>query len=183
MLGGALVFTGGALKAGWKVLWALTQVNHTWMSDGLFWWLGSGFVLLAGVGLSMLRRDRGMEAGPALPTAIVVGMALLGSAAAGWLPAKGVTLGLLVLANLTVMICMVVLCRRHRFTLAAWALVLNIVLTFVLSGLARIPDQTAPLQWLAQSLNLFAQGGFAFAMWTLWRRRFASPNNSEGNAS
>ncbi|MBK9781825.1 MAG: hypothetical protein IPP55_17560 [Anaerolineales bacterium] len=49
----------------------------------------------------------------------------------------------------------------------AWLFLANIVIVFVLSGLARIPEQSIPLQWTEQLLNTFGQGAFAYAAWKL----------------
>jgi hypothetical protein len=57
--------------------------------------------------------------------------------------------------------------RYHNLNRMAWLFLANIVIVFVLSGLARIPDQSIPLQWTEQLLNTFAQGAFAYAAWKL----------------
>ena len=41
----AIALTGGALKASWKLIWAIQHVNYTWMSDQLFFFLSSAYVL------------------------------------------------------------------------------------------------------------------------------------------
>ena len=43
----------------------------------------------------------------------------------------------------------------------------SILVILSLSGLARISAGSAPLQWLAECLNLLAHGSFALAVWRL----------------
>jgi thiol:disulfide interchange protein len=52
---------------------------------------------------------------------------------------------------------------------AAALLAVSIVATFTLSGLARIPEQTASLQWMEEITNFFGQGLLALAMLIVWR--------------
>ena len=46
-------------------------------------------------------------------------------------------------------------------------LVLNVIGTFVLSGLGRLPEQTLQLQWIEELVNTLAQGAMLFAVLTL----------------
>ena len=164
--GSALVATGGFLKASWKLLWVATAVDYNWMSSALFWCLGSGFMLLAGAAISVMRSGRGAGAIGMLTIGLTLAIVMV--AWMQWLPSRVTMLGATVIANLVFMISLIAIARRQQKRSAAGLIVLNIVLTFVLAGLARIPEQTAALQWVEESLNFVAQGAFALASWLIW---------------
>jgi hypothetical protein len=69
--------------------------------------------------------------------------------------------------------------RRLGLNGIALLFLANIVIVFILSGLARIPDQTIPLQWTEQILNTFAQGAFAYAAWKLAQAIATAPQPSD----
>jgi len=165
--GAVLVITGGLLKASWKLLWVTTRVDYAWMSAGLFWCLAPGFVLLAGATLGMLRRSTTGVGTLLIPLAVAV----TACAVALGMPERSslVLLLLLVLGNLVMMISLITFSSRQRLHYAAVFLTISVVATFTLSGLARIPEQTASLQWIEEIVNFVGQGLFAAAMYLLWK--------------
>jgi hypothetical protein len=165
--GAGLVVTGGILKASWKLLWVTTRVDHAWMSAGLFWCLAPGFVLLAGATLGLLRQSTTGVANLLFPVAV----AAAGCAVALAIPERSsmVLLLLLVLGNLVMMISLITFSSRQRQHYAAVFLAISVLATFTLSGLARIPEQTASLQWIEEIVNFVGQGLFAAAMYLLWK--------------
>ena len=71
------------------------------------------------------------------------------------------------IGNVTLSVLLIQQARRLGLTLAAILFLANIVIVFILSGLARIPEQTIALQWGEQILNTFSQGAFLYAAWQL----------------
>ena len=78
-----------------------------------------------------------------------------------------ILLGVMTIGNVVTVILLIQRSRRLKLNRLAFLFLVNIVIVFILSGLARIPDQTIPLQWMEQLLNTFAQGAFAYAAWKL----------------
>ena len=169
--GAFLVLLGGFLKASWKLIWVTTAVNHQWMSDGLFWCLGPGFILLAGTGITLLKTGKGATPGVgARLVPISLAVLAVAIAASGLASSKAVMLGSTVLGNLVLMISLIMISSRRRQYAASALLIVNVLLTFTLTGLARIPEQTAALQWVEEIMNLGAQGCYMAAVIIMWRR-------------
>ncbi|GAB4490760.1 MAG: hypothetical protein Fur0016_03000 [Anaerolineales bacterium] len=174
-LGWILVTIGGLLKAIWKLVMALTQtqVNLVWFDKGMFIWMSAGFTLLA-FALWMMaetrsgKQPRHIWAGPAM----VLGLSLLAILFTGF-PDPSVNtwrfilLGVMTIGNVAVVFLLIQQARASGKNGLAILLLIHISLIFVLSGLARIPHQTIPLQWTEQLLNTFSQGAFAYATWKL----------------
>ncbi|MCO5186210.1 MAG: hypothetical protein M9965_20005 [Anaerolineae bacterium] len=175
-LGWALITLGGLFKALWKLIMALSngQTDVAWMDLGLFLWMGTGFTFMAFAVWHAQRIMRGKKApkNPWLAPIIIVALngfgavvvALTMSPADRW---RFVFLGLTTIANVALAVLLIVQAyRQHQYGVMG-LFVLNIVIVFALSGMARIPDQTIPLQWMEQILNTLAQGAFAVAAWRL----------------
>lgn len=85
-----------------------------------------------------------------------------------------ILLGFMTIGNVALVILLVQQARRQQLNLVEVLLAAHILIVFILSGMARIPDQTIPLQWLEQLLNTGAQGAFAYAVWRLTQTRSES---------
>ncbi len=167
-----LIGTGGLLKATWKLIIASTGNDLAWMDNSLFVFLAPGFTLMAAALWAGQRglKGRGVNAGIwAIPLGII---AIFGIGA--WFTAQNggrtwvfVLLGLTTLANT---ITSLLLIRQARWNSLSWVagfFALNLLLIYILSGMARIDPQTIPLQWTEQIINTLSQGAFLLASWRL----------------
>jgi peptidoglycan/LPS O-acetylase OafA/YrhL len=171
-----VALTGGALKASWKLVWVVQRTNYEWMSDQLFFFLASAYVLMAALVVRSLRAAaQGKSLPPRwylLPLQVIVVML------AGAFYLKTTTdgrtwsillLAVLSLANLVFLLTLV----RHSWQRSNWlalgAFVGNLVLSYTLVGLARM-EQTAQLQWIEEFLNLANNSLLAVGAWSLIRR-------------
>ncbi|MBX3059850.1 MAG: hypothetical protein KF770_25640 [Anaerolineae bacterium] len=174
-IGWLLITIGGLLKATWKLLMALsnTETNIVWMDKGMFLWMAAGFTLVAFAVWFMSetlggRRPRRIWLGPG----VVLGLSLAAILFTGfpdfaentW---RFILLGVMTIGNVVLVVLLIQQARRLGLNLLALLFLVNIVIVFVLSGLARMPNQTIPLQWTEQLLNTVAQGAFAYAAWQL----------------
>jgi hypothetical protein len=168
-LGALLVVMGGLLKAIWKTIMASTggATNIIWMDDGLFAWMAPGYVILAWSVWQTVRSVRGQKTFhtwlvPALIAALTLGFAyyLFTSQSDRW---NLVLLIVMVLATVVTSVLLIVFAFRSKMTLAGVLFIINIVCVFILSGLARIPEQTIVLQWTEESINTISWLCFAVA--------------------
>lgn len=176
--GWLLITIGGSLKAVWKLLMALsdTQINIVFFDKSLFVWMGVGFVLMSYAVSYALRvvDDRNPRKRVWLWPRITIVVFFAGGFATGF-PDLSVStwrflfLGMLTIANVVLAVLLIRRARRLGMPLVALLFVVNIVVVFVLSGLARIPVQSIPLQWVEQILNTIGQGAFLYAAWQLKR--------------
>jgi len=175
-IGWILVTIGGFLKATWKLVMALTQTqtNIVWFDKGMFIWMSVGFTLLA-FALWFVSEIRSGKRKPNriwLGPAVVLGLSLVGILFTGFPDTnvntwRFILLGVMTIGNVVMVVLLIQQARYNNLNKMAWLFLVNIVIVFILSGLARIPDQTIPLQWTEQLLNTFAQGAFAYAAWKL----------------
>jgi hypothetical protein len=175
-IGWILVTIGGFLKATWKLTMALTnsQTNIAWFDKGMFMWMSVGFTLLAFAlwFVSEIRSGKRQPNRIWLGPAIVLVLSFAAILFTGfpdltvntW---RFILLGVMTIGNVVMVILLIQQARYNNLNKMAWLFLVNIVIVFVLSGLARIPDQTIPLQWTEQLLNTFGQGAFAYAAWKL----------------
>jgi hypothetical protein len=175
-IGWILVTIGGFLKATWKLTMALTnsQTNIAWFDKGMFMWMSVGFTLLAFAlwFVSEIRSGKRQPNRIWLGPAIVLGLSFAAILFTGfpdltintW---RFILLGVMTIGNVVMVILLIQQARYNNLNKMAWLFLVNIVIVFVLSGLARIPEQTIPLQWTEQLLNTFGQGAFAYAAWKL----------------
>ena len=181
-LGWLLVSLGGLLKATWKLVMAITnaQTNLAWLDKGMFIWMAAGFTLLASalwytteimMNEGQMSVPRRLWQGPA----IVLGLAPVAVLATGfpdlsvntW---RFILLGITTIGNMVTAVLLIQKSRRLGSNLAALLFLVNIIIVFILSGMARIPTQTIPLQWTEQLLNTLSQGAFVCAAWLLAQR-------------
>ncbi len=175
-IGFILVSIGGFLKATWKLTMALTnaQTNIAWFDKGMFMWMSVGFTLLAFAlwFMSEIRSGKRQLGRIWLGPSIVLGLSLVAILFTGfpdltvntW---RFILLGVMTIGNVVMVVLLIQQARYNNLNKMAWLFLANIVIVFVLSGLARMPDQSIPLQWTEQLLNTFGQGAFAYAAWKL----------------
>jgi hypothetical protein len=173
-IGWLLITLGGFCKATWKLNMALSdgQSNLVWLDKGLFLWLAAGFTLMTFAVWFAAR----MMGGGARPSRIwfgpllVFGLCLFAILSTGfpdpqintW---RFILLGVATIANVMLVILLIRQAWRLGLRVAAVMFALNIILVFTLNGMARMPDQTIPLQWLEQMTNTIAQAAFLLAAW------------------
>ena len=175
-IGWILVSVGGFLKATWKLTMALTntQVNLVWLDKGMFMWMSVGFTLLAFAlwFMSEVRSGKRKLGRIWLGPSVVLGLSVVAILFTGfpdltvntW---RFILLGVMTIGNVVMVVLLIQQARYNNLNKMAWLFLVNIVIVFVLSGLARIPEQRIPLQWTEQLLNTFGQGAFAYAAWKL----------------
>lgn len=170
-----IAVTGGTLKASWKLIWALQQVNYTWMTDQLFFFLASAYVLMAFFVIRCRRaagRGEALAANwwqvPVLLVAVLVAVAfyLMAGGGRAWV---GLLLATLSIANLVFLVTLIVHAARQGNRVAAAAFAASLTLGYVLVGLARM-EQTAELQWIEEIVNLFNNSLLAYGAWRLTDR-------------
>ncbi len=175
IVGSMLIFIGGFLKATWKLIMALTesQVNIVWFDKGMFLWMAPGFTLVAFSLRFMRQVQRGkapqrMWLGPGgTLVSLIVAILFTGfpdPAVNTW---RFILLGVMTIGNVGMVILLIQQARDVNQNRLAALFLVHIMIIFVLSGLARLPDQSIPLQWTEQLLNTCAQGIFAYAAWKL----------------
>lgn len=170
-VGAALVVSGGAAKAVWKLLMAVTSgsLDVRWLDDSLFVFMATGFLLLASSVWGLTRIVRGLSLKPARALAVISVTVTLGFSAALALllpesPAwSRVLLGAMVTAALAMDVLFVIFTVRERLPQATALMVANVMGTLALSVMARIPDQSVELQWAEQTVNSASWLAFAAA--------------------
>ncbi|MBN1485293.1 MAG: hypothetical protein JXA37_11290 [Chloroflexia bacterium] len=153
IVGSALVFLGGTLKALWKLLCVLGLGDLTLLSELQFVLLAPGFLamLLSVLVLSRSAKDwRG---------ASLAGMA-------SW---KIPFLATMTLCSLGLQGLLTYLSFRRRARLAAALYILSILCMLGLAGLAG-GEQTLSRQWVEESVNSLGQLAFAGGSWRLYVR-------------
>lgn len=182
LAGLGLVVVGGASKATWKLTWVLAGADLALLDNALFVCIAPGMALLACHALATDRRWRGSFA-PQHPlrNSLLAIAAVLGAAGlvAASFDSRAWFFVLLAGASLGNLVLTAVLIRcswrwRQRFT--AVLFLASLLITLSLGGLARFSAGSAPLQWLAEILNVFSTGGFAWAAWRLLPLAPAAPS-------
>lgn len=175
-LGAWLIMLGGGLKAAWKLNMAISGNDIAWMSNALFVLLAPGFTLMACALWAAQAQMRGRPLGFNVP-AMALGIsgvflavaAVLGMAAPAGSAWKFALLGVTTVANFVLSALCIVQAFRMGKRDVAVLFIVNIVAIIVLQGLARIPQQTIPLQWTEQIINTLSSAAFAYAAWKLSR--------------
>jgi len=169
----ALVIAGGLSKASWKLLWVLSGTNIMLLSNLLFILMAPGMILLACHVYAAGRCWRGLEQGAPARTGVVLSITILGLAAFAAIGQSGskvwffLLLGAASLANITMSALLIRQSWRLQERGTALIFLFSIAVILSLSGLSRISEGSAPLQWLAECLNTLAHGSFALAVWRL----------------
>jgi hypothetical protein len=174
LLGVALVTTGGLCKASWKLIWVVSHQDLAWLANMLFILMAPGMILLAAHSFAATRRWNGLDT-PAHPNLISLLLiaTLMTVAAASTIdkPESRVWFFIMLagasIANISISSLLIRQSWRLGEKVTALVFLLSISLILGLSGLSRISAGSAPLQWLAECLNLFAHGSFAIAIYRL----------------
>ncbi|MGI9235792.1 MAG: hypothetical protein ACR2QZ_00250 [Woeseiaceae bacterium] len=168
-----IALIGGTLKASWKLIYALNGADHRWMSDQLFFFLASAYVLMAVFVIRAMRANKRGDnlahdwwRGPLAAVVVVVGLALYLKSSGEGRTWSILLLATLSLANLVFLLTLVSHAWQRRNWIAAIIFVVNLALSYVLVGLARM-EQTAELQWIEEFLNLANNGLLAVGAWNL----------------
>ena len=190
LLGFALVIAGGLSKATWKLIWVLGQVNLVVLDSLLFVCMAPGMVLLALHTAAAASRWRGGTgtARPGRNSLVVILPVLVAAAglAAGQPGGRAWFFLLLATSSLSNIVMTALLMRLSwgwEQRLTAGIFLASMMLTLSLSWLARTSAGSLPLQWLAESVNLFATGAFALAVWRLRSHYLQGESRGTGAAS
>ena len=168
-VGAVLVVIGGFLKATWKLIIASSGTDIRWMDDGMFVWMAPGYTLLAWAIWQAVRSVRGKKALHAWVIPTIIGVLTLATSyflatsnpeSEAW---KRVLLSVMVLASILTSILLIAFAFRQKLKLAGVLFVINLIIIFLMNGLARIPEQTITLQWIEESLNTVSWLAFAVA--------------------
>ena len=167
MLGAVLVVAGGFFKAIWKLISASSGADINWMENGLFVWMAPGYVLLAWSVWQTVRTVQSKKIFNVWVAPVSIAMLTLGFAfylssshSDKW---KLVLLIVMVLATIITSILLITFAFRGKMTLAGALFIINLICVFLLSGMARIPEQTITLQWIEESINAISWLCFAIA--------------------
>ena len=169
LIGAVLTVMGGLIKATWKLIIASTGTDIRWMDDGMFVWMAPGYTILAWSIWQTVRAVREKKTFNVwLTPAIIVTLTLAGSyylnTSSPDSPAWKLTLlSVMVLASIITSILLIVFAFRQKLTLAGILFIINLIIIFVMNGLARIPEQTIALQWTEESINTISWLCFAVA--------------------
>ena len=171
-----VVFTGGFLKATWKTIVVTTGINIQWMSDQLFFFLTSGYILVAALVVLSLRAhaqdsslgSRWWRYPVALALTIVIAALAMRATMEGrsW---NFLLLGVLSIANLVIYVRLIMHAGGRRNWWSAIGFFASLSIGYVLVGLARIEDQTLELQWIEEWLNFISNSVLALSAWYLIR--------------
>ncbi len=175
ILGAGLIIGGGLLKATWKLIVASTGEHIVWMNNSLFILMAPGFTVLS---FALFYRHSKYVSSPILlTTAAVVPLIALIIFLTNpeqrlwffWL------LTIVTLANSAVIFMLSRAGWNTGDRMISILYILSFVGTLSLSGLARIPEQTAALQWIEESINAVAQGLFFLGSLRLNKRLRENP--------
>lgn len=170
IVGAAMIISGGLLKASWKLIVASTGEHIPWMNNSLFIFMAPGFVLL-GFALA-IRHSRPVSVlAPVLFTGAIPLIALYFYLV---YPSQRLwffwLLAIVTLANTAVIFMLARTGWKNNDRTVSLLYLASFVGTLSLSGLARIPEQTAALQWIEEGINAIAQGLFFAASLRLNKR-------------
>lgn len=185
-----LTTLGGASKATWKLLMALSNGENSvlFLNDSLFYLMGAGFMVMAFM-LWYVQREQGGRTVPmlghpaVLPIAIVAGVSIL-SLVMGFARPESRTWYILMLMLTTVgnfatggLAIRQSLRQQDRVAAALFAV--NMVAILMLTGMARIEPRTIPLEWASQISNTLSNGAFAYAAYRLATRVAEARNTAK----
>lgn len=171
MIGTVLTAGGGAFRATWKLLMAASNGTRDifWLEDGLFVLMAPGYTLLAWSVWQTVRIAQGKRSLHAWYPPFVVIVVMFSISVFLFItqpdsPAwERVLLSIMVLATLITGIFLILFAFRQKLRAAGWLFILNLAGIFILNGLARIGDQTIPLQWIEEGVNTISWLAFAIA--------------------
>lgn len=153
MAGSFLVFSGGILKATWKLVYTLGVADIQWMSQIQFVLLAPGFLALL-VTAILLARAKPFKA-PAIALAIA--------------PWKIPLLAIMTLSSLGAQGILTYVSFKRKVPLAASLFIVAVLCMLGMSGMASGSEQTVATQWIEEIMNSVGQISFAVACWLLYR--------------
>jgi hypothetical protein len=168
--GAILIICGGLSKASWKLIVATLQIDISWMNSGLFFCLAPGMLILATAVWGAIN-NKGQTARRmtiAIPSLLVIAALAISLT---WPEKRYSTFYLLLLTtlgNLALAYQLIVKSWEAKRLSASVMFFCNILAVFTMAGLARLPDQSEPLQWIAEMVNTASQGAFAYAAYILF---------------
>ncbi len=154
MAGTGLIFTGGFLKASWKLLYVIGVGDYQLMSQAQFVLLSIGF---AGMLVSLSYLARNLVKGEVLGSVAMIST---------W---KIPFLTVMTLCSLGAHGILSYLSFRKRAPLAGGLFILAILCMLGMSGMASSLEQTVANQWLEEGINSIGQISFAFGSFLLFR--------------
>ncbi|HSG42852.1 MAG TPA: hypothetical protein VLA72_06835 [Anaerolineales bacterium] len=169
LVGAILTVIGGFIKATWKLIIASSGTDIRWMDDGMFAWMAPGYLLIVWSIWQTVRNVQGKRIFNAWLTPTVIGVLTLAGSyylntsipeSSAW---KLTLLSVMVIASVVTSILLLAFAFRQKLTLAGIFFVINLIIIFVMNGLARIPEQTIALQWIEESINTISWFCFAIA--------------------
>lgn len=163
--GALLIGCGGLAKVTWKVAAAGFERDLTGVDDLLFPFLAVGFVLLT---TSVVATRRGLEpsrqrANMLLMAGFSVAVMVMSFSFVSADLGRMVAMVVAIVGSLTLSWQLIAIARSNGDGRALTFLVVNVVATLGLAGMARIEVQTLGLQWIEQSINTVSQGLFLVA--------------------
>jgi hypothetical protein len=157
MAGALLIFSGGILKATWKLIFTLGIADIQWMSEIQFILLAPGFLALL-VTAILLARTKPFET-PAIAMAM-----------AAW---KIPLLAIMTLSSLGAQGILTYISFKRKARLAAYLFIVAVLCMLGMSGMASGSEQTVATQWIEEAMNSIGQIAFAVACWLLYRNSAA----------
>ena len=169
LVGAVLTVIGGFIKATWKLIIATSGNDIRWMDDGMFAWMAVGYTLIFWSIWQTVRTVRGKNAFQPWIVPTVIGVLSLVGAyylnvsmpeSRAW---KFTLLGIMSLASILTSILLIVFAFRQKLPVVGVLFIVNLIIVFVMNGLARMPEQTIALQWIEESINTVSWFCFAIA--------------------
>lgn len=151
-IGGMLVFSGGMLKALWKLLYTMKIADIVIMSEAQFVLLAPGFLMMF---LAMILFIRKKE--PSLSGAVL--------AMAAW---KIPFLAVVTLSSIGFYASLAYMSFKRRCVLGTVGFILALVIMLGMAGMAG-GEQTIASQWIEEGVNSTGQVIFALASYLLYR--------------
>jgi hypothetical protein len=164
MAGSLLIFLGGFLKAGWKILYTTNAGDFQWMSQIQFVLVAPGFLALLIAAILVARGRKAAETASAVKSAPLLAMA-------AW---KIPLLAVMTLASMGAQGILAYLSFRRGARLAAAGFIVAF-LCLVGMGAMASGEQTLAKQWIEESINTAGQLGFMLGSILLFRNIKNSP--------
>jgi hypothetical protein len=148
LCGSILVFSGGLLKAIWKLLYTLDLGDYVLMSESQFVLLAPGFILMLNSALGMVEKKQ---------TKALASMAT-------W---KIPFLALMTIGSLGLHATLIFIASHKRSWLAVISFLVSILCMLSMAGMASM-EQSIRQQWIEQGVNSLGQVGFAAGSYLLY---------------
>lgn len=177
--GVALIVLAGMLKATWKLVMSIARVDMPLLSQSLFPLIAPGFSFVAWALFvsKQARLQNGNGAVVWLPSVLAsAAMLLFALALAVTRPDRMwvfVLIGVATVANVALAALLIHSALQQHKGLAAGLFALNLVITFVLSGIAGMPNKSLEVHWVEQIISTISNAGFAWAAWMLVHPKLA----------